>query len=472
VSSSFEIPPVTRRDFVNRVGMGFGALGLALTGADAEGARSQTPLAPRKPHFPARAKRVIHVFLNGGPSHIDTFDPKPLLTKYHGKELPVKLATERPTGAAFKSPFTFGKYGQSGMDVSEIFPHLAQCMDDLTMIRSMHTDLPNHEPAMLQMNCGATRLSRPSMGSWITYGLGSENQNLPGYVAICPGLPVMERLNWRSSFLPGVLQGTHIDTRKTKVEDLIEHIRHGSLSLADQRAQLDLLLKMNQRHSRARNRDPQLEARIQSFELAYRMQMEATDAFDVTQEPSSVREMYGDNVQGRQLLMARRLVERGVRFVQVFQGHGQPWDSHEKIGPFHRRHATAIDRPVAALLNDLKQRGMLDETLVIIGGEFGRTPVVELPRPGFPPITIDGRDHNHYGFNMILAGGGVKRGYVHGSTDEFGFEAVEKKVHVHDLHATILHLLGLDHKRLTYRHAGRDIRLTDIYGNVVHDVIA
>jgi uncharacterized protein (DUF1501 family) len=202
------------------------------------------------------------------------------------------------------------------------------------------------------------------------------------------------------------------------------------------------------------------------------MQMEATDAFDVTQEPSSVREMYGDNVQGRQLLMARRLVERGVRFVQVFQGHGQPWDSHEKIGPFHRRHATAIDRPVAALLNDLKQRGMLDETLVIIGGEFGRTPVVELPRPGFPPITIDGRDHNHYGFNMILAGGGVKRGYVHGSTDEFGFEAVEKKVHVHDLHATILHLLGLDHKRLTYRHAGRDIRLTDIYGNVVHDVIA
>ncbi len=451
--------------------MGFGTIGLALTSSQLLGAR-QTPLVPRKPHFTPKAKRVIHVFLNGGPSHIDTFDPKPILAKYHGKELPVKLATERPTGAAFKSPFTFEKHGQSGMDVSEIFPHLSQCMDDLTLIRSMHADLPNHEPAMLLMNCGASRLSRPSVGSWITYGLGSENQNLPGYVAISPGLPVMERLNWRSSFLPGVLQGTHIDTRKTKVEDLIEHIRHESLSLRDQRAQLDLLLKMNRRHSRERDRDPQLEARIQSFELAYRMQMEATDAFDVTQEPPHIREMYGDTVHGRQFIMARRLVERGVRFVQVFHAHGQPWDSHEKIGPFHRKRALEIDRPLAALLHDLKQSGMLDETLVIIGGEFGRTPVVELPRPGFPPITIDGRDHNHYGFSMMLAGGGVKRGCIHGTTDEFGFEAVENKVHVHDLHATILHLLGLDHKRLTYRHAGRDFRLTDIYGKVVHDVIA
>ena len=452
-----------------------GMLGLAslLGPGTAEARRVGTqPLAPKHPHFPARAKHVIHIFLNGGPSHIDTFDPKPVLDKYHGRELPVKLATERPTGAAFRSPFSFRQYGQSGMDFSELFPHVGECADDITMIRSMVADLPNHEPALLLMNTGATRLSRPSLGSWVTYGLGSDNQNLPGYIALCPGYPVAEALNWRSAFLPGVLQGTHINTSETKADKLIEHLRHHSLPLTDQRAQLDLLQRMNSRHLRDHQNDAKLEARIQSFELAYRMQMQATDAFDIEREPKYIREMYGDTPQARQLLMARRLVERGVRFVQVWHGAGQPWDSHEKIERLHRKHARDCDQPIAALLRDLKQRGLLDDTLVICGGEFGRTPVVELPRPGFPPITIDGRDHNHYGFTIWMAGGGVKGGHIHGATDEFGFKAVEKPVHVHDFHATILHLLGLDHKRLTYRHAGRDFRLTDIFGDVAHEIVA
>jgi uncharacterized protein (DUF1501 family) len=290
---------------------------------------------------------------------------------------------------------------------------------------------------------------------------------------MCPGgYPIQETQNWQSAFLPGVFQGTYIDTRHTDVEKLIEHVRNNAVSLAEQRRQLDLLRELNERHQKKRQTDAQLEARIQSFELAYRMQIDASDAFDVSREPRHVREMYGRGVQGRQLLIARRLLERGVRFVQVWHGAGQPWDSHDDLEVNHRRLARECDQAIAALLKDLKQRGMLDDTLVIWGGEFGRTPTVELPTPGANAGKINGRDHNHWGFTVWLAGGGVKGGYVHGATDEFGFRAEENKVHVHDLHATLLHLLGFDHERLTYRHAGRDFRLTDVHGNVVKEILA
>jgi hypothetical protein len=323
------------------------------------------------------------------------------------------------------------------------------------------------------MNCGEARQVRPSLGSWVTYGLGSENQNLPGFVAMCPGgYPIQETQNWQSAFLPGAYQGTYLDTRHTDLEKLIENIKNGALTPAQQRRQLDLLRRLNERHRARRDEDPRLEARIQSFELAYRMQMDASDAFDVSKEPKRVRDLYGPGVHARQLLVARRLLERGVRFVQVWHGAGQPWDSHDDIAVNHRRLAKQCDQGLGALLTDLKQRGMLADTLVIWGGEFGRTPTVELPTPGANAGKVNGRDHNHYGFTMWLAGGGVKGGHVHGATDEFGFQAVEKKVHVHDLHATILHLLGFDHERLTYRYAGRDFRLTDVHGNVVKDLLA
>jgi hypothetical protein len=305
------------------------------------------------------------------------------------------------------------------------------------------------------------------MGAWINYGIGSENRNLPGYIAMCPGLPVADTSNWRSAFLPGIYQGTHIDTRRANVNELIENIRNPLVTRGDQRRQLDLLAELNRQHQQMRPEDAALEARIQSFELAYRMQVEATDAFDVNREPQNVRDRYGNHVQGRQLLIARRLVERGVRFVQCYHGDVQPWDSHDNIAVNHRNLANAIDGPIAALLTDLKRLGLFDETLVIIGGEFGRTPAVELAG-GRPAM---GRDHNHWGFTVLLAGGGVRGGYVHGATDEFGYRAIENRVHVHDLHATILHLLGFDHERLTYRYAGRDFRLTDVHGHVVHDIL-
>ena len=333
----------------------------------------------------------------------------------------------------------------------------------------MQANLPNHEPSLMLMNCGDSVLSRPSVGSWITYGLGTENQNLPSFIAMCPGgYPIKEAENWQSGFLPGIFQGTYIDTQHTKVEKLIEHIRSNYASLAGQRQQLDLLERLNDEHRQARNNDPQLEARIQSFQLAYRMQLEAADAFDIQAEPESIREMYGDGVHARQTLIARRLVERGVRYVQLWHGAGQPWDHHSDIHE-HRKLASEIDQPIAALLKDLKQRGMLDETLVIWGGEFGRTPTVELQASG---AETKGRDHNPYGFSMWMAGGGVKGGTIYGATDEFGFKAVENKVHVHDLHATILHLLGFDHETFTYRYAGRDFRLTDVHGRVIREILA
>jgi len=471
---------LTRRELLGRVGIGMGAL--ALTGLmgkagwllEAQDTTSLKPLAPRKPHFLGKAKRVLHIFANGGASHVDTFDPKPSLDKYHGQKLPMEnLRTERKTGAAFRSPFKFRKYGKSGIEVSELFPHVAQSIDDLCVVRSMHADVPNHEPSLLLMNCGEARLIRPSMGSWLTYGLGSDNQNLPGFVVMCPGgYPIQESQNWQAGFLPGVYQGTYIDTQHTDVQKLVENVRNGFASPDEQRRQLDLLLELNRRHQEKRRLDAQLEARIQSFELAYRMQMDAVDAFDVQREPEYIRKMYGAGTQARQLLIARKLLEKGVRFVQVWAGAGQPWDNHDDLEVNHRRLAQDCDQPIGALLKDLKQRGMLDETLVIWGGEFGRTPTVELPTPGSNAGKVNGRDHNHWGFTMWLAGGGVKGGTVHGATDEFGFKAAEKPVHIHDLHATILHLLGFDHEKFTYRYAGRDFRLTDVHGHVVRDVLA
>lgn len=458
---------------LERSAIGMGALAL---GGMMEAARAaeSNPLAVRKPHFAAKAKRVIHLFMNGGPSHVDTFDPKPLLEKYAGKALPVENPkTERKTGAAFPSPFKFQKYGQSGIEVSEIFSKTAQHVDDMCIIRSMHANVPNHEPSLLLMNCGEARLIRPSMGSWLTYGLGTENQNLPGFIAMCPGgYPIQESQNWQAGFLPGIYQGTYIDTNQTDINKLIENIRNKDLPLQKQRQQLDLLQKLNSLHSNNRPSDPLLESRIQSFELAYRMQMDAADAFDVSKESKHVLEMYGPGVQARQILIARRLLERGVRFVQVWHGAGQPWDSHDDIEVNHRRLAKECDRAIWALLSDLKQRGMLEDTLVIWGGEFGRTPTVELPTPGANAGKINGRDHNHHGFSMWLAGGGVKGGTIIGNTDEFGFAAQDNKVHVHDLHATMLQLLGFDHEQFTYRYAGRDFRLTDVHGRVINEIIA
>ena len=470
---------LTRRQFLSRCGMGMGAVSLAgLCGnffeSAAQAGENISPLTPKFPQFPSKAKRVIHIFANGGPSHVDTFDPKPSLDKYAGKLLPMEnLRTERKTGAALPSPFKFKKYGQSGIEVSELFPHVAESIDEIAVIRSMYADVPNHEPSLLLMNCGDARQIRPSMGCWVNYGLGSENQNLPGFIAMCPGgYPIQESQNWQSGFLPGAYQGTYIDTQHTQIEKLIENIKNNYTSLPEQRSQLDLLQQLNQRHAKARQNEAQLEARIQSFELAYRMQMDATDAFDVALEPEHVRKMYGAGTHGRQTLIARRLLKRGVRFVQLWHGAGQPWDNHDDIEINHRKLALQCDQAIGALLKDLKQRGMLDDTLVIWGGEFGRTPVVELPTPGANSGKINGRDHNPHGFTMWMAGGGVKGGYVHGATDEFGFAAAEKKVHVHDLHATILALLGFDHEKLTFRHAGRDFRLTDVSGKVVSALLA
>lgn len=465
---------VSRREWLRRAGLGLGSLGLGRVLVD-DSARGEalpaSALRVRAPHFAPRAKRMIHIFLNGGLSHVDSFDPKPMLTRYDGKPLPSpNLITERPTGAAFGSPFSFQRYGQSGLPISELFSELGEHADDLCVIRSMVSDVPNHEPALMLMNCGDNTLSRPSMGSWLTYGLGSENQNLPGFVAMCPeGHPVKGPDNWRSSFLPGIYEGAYVDTKHESVDQLIQNIRHPSMDLETQRRQMNLLQALNRRHHSSRGYDPALEARIQSFEQGYRMQMEASDAFDVERESEATRERYGKTVQSRQLLIARRLVERGVRFVQVWHGKWQPWDNHDEIEKNHRKLAGECSQGIAALLSDLKERGLWDDTLVLFGGEFGRTPTVEARNGDASKM---GRDHNHYGFSMWLAGGGVKGGTVYGATDEFGFKATENPVHIHDLHATLLHLMGLDHERLTYRYASRDFRLTDVHGNVIHSLLS
>ena len=460
---------LSRREALLRSGTGFGSLALAGLMSNESNAEvgKMDPLAPKQAHYPSKAKHVIHLFMNGGPSQVDTFDPKPMLDKYHGKPLPeTNLRTERKTGAAMRSPFKFKKHGQSGIEVSELFENTAMHVDDMCIIRSMHADVPNHEPSLMLMNCGDGRLPRPSFGSWVTYGLGSENKNLPGFVVMCPGgYPIVTTQNWRSSFLPGVFQGTYLDTKNSDPEKLVAFIRNSDMPIARQRKQLDLVQLLNDQNLASRNFDPQLESRIRSFELAFRMQSEATDAFDLTKETKSIRELYGDTTNGRQLLYTRRLIEKGVRFIQVWSGAGQPWDNHDSLEKQHKKLAGDWDKPIAAFLLDLKQRGLFDSTLVLWGGEFGRTPVAEMPG-------LSGRDHNHYGFTCWLAGGGVKGGTVVGSTDEFGFKAEQNPVHVHDLHATMLHLLGMDHEKLTYRYAGRDFRLTDVHGNLVKEIIA
>ncbi|MSR58009.1 MAG: DUF1501 domain-containing protein [Planctomycetaceae bacterium] len=464
---------------LSRLGNGVGLLGLAavlgdesrlggaqLYAAEAPGVASAagTPLSPKSPHFPPRATRVIHLFMNGGPSQVDTFDPKPALEKYAGQAPPAELVNtmRRTKGSLMPSPFKFEKRGQSGIEVSELFPHISRCIDDLCVIRSMHTNLPNHEPSFLMMNSGETQPTRPSLGSWLTYGLGSENQNLPGYVVLCPGQPTVGPQLWSNSFLPGIYQGVHINNAELDPKTVIKHLTNNHVSPTDQRRQLDLLRKLNESHLARRARDAQLEARIEALEMAFRMQTQAQEAFDIGRESAETRKLYGDGEFANACLIARRLAERGVRITQVYFGGGQPWDDHADIAN-HRQHAQKSDQAIAGLLTDLKSRGLLEDTLVVWGGEFGRTPTAEGSK---------GRDHNNLGFSMWLAGGGVKGGHVHGTTDEMGFSAVEGKVHVHDLHATILHLLGIDHTKLTYRYSGRDFRLTDVHGEVVREILA
>ncbi len=456
---------LSRRQVLARMGTGLGSLGLAAM-LNEEQLRAApaavSPLAPKAPHFKPRAKRIIHVFMNGGPSQVDTFDPKPALVKYNGqKPSAADIKSERKTGNLMQSPFAFKKYGQSGLEVSELFPHVGGCIDDICVIRSMYTNVPNHEPSLLMMTCGDQQPVRPSMGSWLLYGLGSENQNLPGFVVMCPGKPVVGPQLWSNSFLPGIYQGTHINNGKIDPKTVIPHLSNTTLTTDAQREQMDLLKTINQAHLAKRPGDAALEARIQSMEMAFRMQFEAADVFDLTKETQTTRDLYGKGQFADSCLVARRLVERGVRMVQIYTGAGQPWDDHGDIKD-HAAKAKQVDQPIAGLLKDLKQRGLLEDTLVLWGGEFGRTPTSEGAK---------GRDHNSAGFSVWLAGGGVKGGMAYGKSDEFGFAAAENKMHVHDLHATMLHLMGLDHEKLTYRYSGRDFRLTDVEGVVNKDII-
>jgi hypothetical protein len=421
-------------------------------------------------HFRARAKRVIFLFMNGAPSHVDTFDPKPALAKHAG-EKPPGGGRGKQAGGLMPSPFAFRAAGESGVVLSELFPRIASSADDLCVIRSMHTDVPNHEPGLLLMHSGNQQPIRPSLGSWVSYGLGTENENLPAFVVLCPGRPVVGPQLWSSSFLPGEHQGTAVDTNHLAVEKLVANLRHPRLSRAEQREQLDLLAALNGLHLERRSQDAALEAQVRALETAFSMQLEASTAFDVSREPESVRDLYGRTPFGQSCLLARRLAERGVRFVQVYyvtKDGKQPWDTHQDNDDGHRRLCADSDRATAALLGDLKQRGLLDDTLVIWGGEFGRTPYAQVDEK---QKSKPGRDHHHTGFSMFLAGGGVRSGLMHGATDELGMKAVTDPVHVHDLHATVLQLLGVDHERLTYHYSGRDFRLTDVYGRVVHEVI-
>ncbi len=465
--------PLTRREMLRQSSAGFGSLALAALlgeqGCAAAAGKPDNPLAPRKPHFPPRARRVIFLFMHGGPSQVDTFDYKPLLERDHGKPLPFAKprVVSSVTGNLLKSPWKFKKYGQSGTHVSELFPHLARCVDDLCLIYSMHGSNSRHGGALLELHTGSDTFVRPSMGSWITYGLGTENQNLPGFITMCPTLTHGGVNNWSSAFLPAAYQGTPLGNASVPADQaLIPFIKNTQTPRRVQRVELDLLAAMNGAHLKRSGPDQALEGRIASFELAFRMQAAAPELQDISKETRETLRLYGlDDPRtrnfGRQCLMARRFAERGVRFVQVT--HSYKWDQHGDLKRDHAKNALEVDRPIAGLLQDLKQRGLLKDTLVLWGGEFGRTPVAQ---------GTDGRDHNPHGYTMWLAGGGVKAGQRHGATDDYGYYAVENKVHLHDLHATLLHLLGLDHKRLTYRHAGRDFRLTDVAGEVIKDLLA
>jgi hypothetical protein len=455
---------MTRREVLERMGSGFGMLSLAhLLGGTG---RAAGPLEPKPTHFAARAKRVVYLYLNGGPSQVDTFDPKPVLSKYAGKAVPDSLKLAHANGVLMGSPFRFDRHGQSGIDVSELFPELAKVIDECCVIRSMHCDNPGHEIALIQTNTGRLTAGHPSMGSWITYGLGTENQSLPGFVVLCPGLPVMGNQLWSSAYLPGSYQGVHVRNREEEdPSKLIHYVRSTRRAPAEQRRQLDLLGNLNRYEMEREGFDAELDAGIQNMEMAFRMQTEALDAFDIRKESAATRERYGEGFFATGCLMARRLLERGVRMVQVYFGNRNPWDSHSDIFD-HRKLSWLSDRPMASLIRDLKATGLLNDTIVMIGGEFGRTP----SRDGGANLEY-GRAHNHLGFSMVMAGGGFKGGMAYGATDDLGWKAVENPVHIHDLHATILHQLGLDHTRLTFRNSGRDFRLTDVAGKVVRDII-
>ena len=469
---------LSRRHFLQRTGAGFGALALqSLLSRDGllASENQKSPLAPRAPHFAPRARSVIFLFMYGGPSHVDLFDPKPALAKWHGQPIPVWKKEDAFMGGktknvAMASPYAFAKHGQSGIEIAETFPNLARHADKLCVIRSMHTESNNHAPAIFQMNTGSILAGRPSMGSWVTYGLGSESESLPAFVVLLDqqGAPVNGALNWSNGFMPAAFQGVPF---RSSGEPIAYLTPPKNVTAQRQRARLDLLKQWNTGYAAAHPAESDLAARINAYELAFRMQMSATECTDLAGESESMRKLYGLDEKvtahfGKNCLLARRLVERGVRFVQVYSGGNEgpkAWDAHDDLKKNHDLHCAETDRPIAALLDDLQSRGLLDTTLVVWGGEFGRSPVAENGK---------GRDHHPKGFTMWMAGGGIKGGVVHGATDEFGYNAIEDKVSVPDLHATMLHQLGLDHEELTYRYTGRDFRLTDVSGEVLRNLIA
>ena len=465
-----------RRDLLKTLGGGIANLGfaslLAQDRALASPASLDAGLLP-KPHFAPKAKNIISIFCYGGPSHIDTFDPKPALEKYAGEVMSgvgAVVVSQGNPGGLMPSPWKFKKYGQSGIEVSDLFPNVARHVDDLAVIRSMYTTSNDHGPALYQMNTGTVLAGHPSVGSWLTYGLGSENQNLPGFVVFTDnrGGPINGQPNWGAGFMPAAYQGTQF---RSSGEPIVDLKPPKEVSRERQRKWLDLLANLNRAHLAQNPGDTELSARIQSYELAYRMQVHATETIDISKENEATRKLYGlDDKQtqyfGRQALLARRLVERGVRVVQLYSGggnHEPTWDQHWSLQHFHTMHAGETDGPIAGLITDLKQRGLFEETLIVWHGEFGRMPISQ---------RLDGRDHNPYGFTVWLAGGGVKGGTVVGATDQFGYKAVENRKSVYDLHATLMHLMGLNHEKLTYHHNGRDMRLTDVHGNLINEILA
>ncbi len=471
---SLESTLQSRRRLLKTSAIGFGHLALTamLQQEAAADVSADNPLAARQPHFPARAKRIVFLFMKGGPSHVDTFDPKPLLNRDHGKPLPFDLprVTFAKQNNLLRSPWKFRQYGQSGLPVSDLFPKVAQHVDDLCILRSVHGTNPAHGGALIKLHTGTDQFVRPSMGAWVTYGLGTENQNLPAFITICPTLAHGGMNNWGAAFLPAHCQGTPIGNASlAAANSKVKHIRNARIDAHTQRRQLDLIQAMNRDHIDAVGGNRQLEGRLGAFELAFRMQATMPEIQDLSTETAATHHLYGidDPVTedfGRQCLLARRFLQRGVRFVQVTHSDSEvQWDQHSNLFQGHTKNAAEVDKPIAGFLTDLKSHGLLDDTLVLWGGEFGRTPTAQ---------GTNGRDHNPHGFTMWMAGGGVKGGYAYGATDDYGYYAAENKMHVHDLHATILHLLGLDHERLTYRYAGRDFRLTDVSGQVATDILA
>ncbi len=467
-------PVISRRSLLRSSAVGFGYLALASLLQDESSieAAEETARATDRSHFAPRAKRVIFLFMKGGPSHIDTFDRKPLLDRDDGKPLPFDKPRVQfaPTNNLLKSPWAFQQYGECGHWVSDLFPNVAQCVDDLCMLHSVHGTNAAHGGALLKLHTGSDNFTRPSMGSWVTYGLGTENQDLPGFVTICPTLAHGGVKNWGSAFLPAQFQGTPIGVAsQPSLNAKVKFTENPQLSRGAQREQLDFLARLNERHLIESGSPDELEARIASYELAFRMQGEVPRVLDLSDETPATLKLYGldETVTedfGRQCLLARRFAERGVRFIQVTHSDTNvQWDQHSKLKEGHDKNALEVDKPIAGLLRDLKQRGLLHDTLVLWGGEFGRTPTAQ---------GNDGRDHNPEGFTMWMAGGGVKTGFRYGATDDYGYYAVENKMHIHDLHATLLHLMGLDHERLTYRYAGRDFRLTDVAGHVAHEILS